>query len=221
MGARATSSWRWRPASGVAPEPETRRSKSPAGQDRAAALAPRAGRNRGSQCARPLRPRTQAYSRAIGRHPSLRNSSLRASLSRDWTVRSWRTPSMRSWPWTAWGKLPPILTLPGPRFLKGRGGAGDSASLSPVRLAAATRVTSYPAGRPPRGCLLREELILPEGLTRQKNALRELDLWPGDQVHPYQIRRLNCTSGQRSLVRGLRYSCSILDSRSSPKTARP
>ena len=35
------------------------------------------------------------YSRAIGSCPCLRNSSFRASPSRDWTVRPWIAPSMR------------------------------------------------------------------------------------------------------------------------------
>ena len=78
--------------------------------------------------ARSLRPRTQAYSPAIGRRPCLRKSALRAVPSRDWTVRPWVAPSMRSWRWTVWEKWPAILTLPGPRFLEGRRGAGDSAS---------------------------------------------------------------------------------------------
>ena len=65
-----------------------------------------------------------AYSRAMGRRLCLRKSSLRASPSRDWTVRPWVAPSMRSSRWTAWETWPAILTLPGPRFLEGRRGAG-------------------------------------------------------------------------------------------------
>ena len=90
-------------------------------RDRDGLLAPMAAR-----CfrARSLRPRAQVYSPAIGRRPCLRKSSLRASPSRDWTVRPWVAPSMLSWRWTAGEKWPAILTLPGPRFLESRRGSG-------------------------------------------------------------------------------------------------
>ena len=67
-------------------------------------------------------PRGTAYSRAMESLPCLRKSSLRASPSRDWTVRSCMTPSRRSWRWTAGEKWPAMVTVPGPRFLEGRGG---------------------------------------------------------------------------------------------------
>ena len=80
-------------------------------------------RNLGARCvrARSLRPRPQAYSPAIGRHPCLRKSSLSASPSRDWTARPWVAPSMRSWRWTALGKLLAMVTLSGPPSLERRG----------------------------------------------------------------------------------------------------
>ena len=73
-------------------------------------------------------PRGTAYSRAMESLPCLRKSSLRASPSRDWTVRSCMTPSRRSWRWTAGEKWPAMVTVPGPRFLEGRGGGGCLAS---------------------------------------------------------------------------------------------
>ena len=69
-----------------------------------------------------------AYSRAMGRFSCLRKSSLRASPSRDWTVRSCMTPSRRSWRWTAGEKWPAMVTVPGPRFREGRGGGAVSPS---------------------------------------------------------------------------------------------
>ncbi len=71
--ARVRSCSRRRGASGIAPEPETRWSKDPVEQHRAAAWDPGTGRNHGAGCvrARSPRPRTQAYSPAIGRRPVL------------------------------------------------------------------------------------------------------------------------------------------------------
>ena len=75
-----------------------------------------------------VRARGPAYSRAMGSLPCLRKSSLRASPSRDCTVRSCMTPSRRSWRWTAGEKWPAMVTLPGPRLRVARGEAGVPAS---------------------------------------------------------------------------------------------